>query len=293
MSGDTHHVAPVAVIGATGGQGSAVLTALTERRRSVRAVTRDPRSPRAQAIVAENVTVVGADLADEEALTAAFEDVSGVFAVTTPFEDGPHAEVEQGLHIIAAAQRARVPYLVYSSVAGADQDSGVPHFQSKAVIEAALTDTGLAHTVVGPTYFFDNLLGGLDALRAGILDMPLPPDIPLQQLARRDLGRFVATLFDQPAAFTGLRIDLASDQLTPTQMAHALQRKFGRPIELVTADPATIANDDMRAMFTFLAERGYAANPTSLHREFRHVGWQRFDDWLDEAVAVENAHAVR
>lgn len=276
---------PIAVLGATGAQGGAVAAALGHRGMPVRAVVRDPAAQRARALADAGAEVVVADLADERALAAAFTGAAGVFAVTTPFEEGPEAEVEQGLHILAAAERAAVPHLVFSSVASADERSGVPHFDSKAAIEAALARSAVPHTIVGPTYFFDNLLGGGEALNAGVLELALPADLPLQQLDRRDLGAFVAHVCSEPERFTGRRIDLASDTITPRQMARSLQRALGRPIRLVSPDPADIPSADMRAMYTFLIERGYAADTGWLHRTYPGIGWHRFDDWLDDTLS--------
>ena len=73
----------------------------------------------------------------------------------------------------------------------------------------------------------------------------------------RDLGRFVATVLAEPDRFRGARIDLASDDPTPTRMAAVLSGALGRPVRLVTRDPADIASADMRAMFGFLARGGY------------------------------------
>lgn len=281
--------APVAVLGATGAQGGAVADALQARGVRVRAVVRNPDSSRAHALVAGGAEVVVADLADESALTAAFAGAAGVFAVTTPFEEGPHVEVEQGLHVLAAAERAGVGHLVYSSVASADQSSGVPHFDSKAEIEQALAATAVPHTIVGPTFFFDNLLGAISELGSGVLELALPVDLPLQQLDRRDLGSFVVQVFDERERFVGRRIDIASDAITPRQMAAALRRASGRPVRAVSFDPADIESPDMRAMYTFLTDRGYAVDTTWLHREFSGVGWHRYDDWLDDTLSANRA----
>src|SRR5438067_1720599 len=67
-------------------------------------------------------------------------------------------------------------------------------------------------------------------LRAGILDLPLPPDRPLQQLARADLGLFAAEVLTNPGDYLGRRIELASDAPTPEQMASALSQAFGHPV---------------------------------------------------------------
>jgi uncharacterized protein YbjT (DUF2867 family) len=208
---------PILVLGATGGQGGAVADALLERGASVRAMVRQPGNDRARGLSGRGVDVVRGSLADRASLVAAVRDVGSVFAVTTPFEEGPEAEVAQGGTILGAAGDARVPRLVFSSVAGADQESGVPHFDSKMKIERELAASGLQHTIVAPTYFFDNALGGIDEIRAGVLELPLPPVSPLQQLARPDLGAFVAQVLLDPSRYVGLRIELASDAVTPSR----------------------------------------------------------------------------
>ncbi|WP_285030828.1 NmrA/HSCARG family protein [Mycolicibacterium sp. lyk4-40-TYG-92] len=275
-----------AVIGATGATGGAVAGALVERGLRVRAIARNPQSPRAQKLSQEGIEIAVADLGDEQALADAFTGVTGVFAVTTPFEEGPDIEVAQGLHIIGAAVKAQVPHLVCSSVSNADQHTGIPHFDSKAEIEEALAASGVPHTIVGPTYFYDNMLGGIDDLQSGRFSLPLPQTTPLQQLSRRDLGRFVATILQEPQRFTGLRIDVASDAPTPRQMTAALEHALGYPIELITYDPSRIASADMRAMFSFLSGHGYSADIADLHRRYPEIGWQTFSDWVAEHLTA-------
>ncbi|MEE6166766.1 MULTISPECIES: NmrA/HSCARG family protein [unclassified Mycolicibacterium] len=273
-----------AVVGATGATGGAVVTALRHAGVQVRAITRNPQSTRARHLSQAGVEVAAADLDDVEALTRAFTGATGVFAVTTPFEDGPDAELAQGLNMVTAAAKAHVPHLVFSSVANADRHTGIPHFESKAAIETALVGSGVPYTIVGPTYFYDNMLGGLDELRAGRLALPIPPNTPLQQLSRRDLGRFVAAALRDPQRFIGTRIDVASDAPTPRQMTEDLERALGRPIDLITLDPARISSPDMRAMFTYLSEHGYSADIVDLRQNYPEIGWQSFQDWSRETL---------
>lgn len=166
---------PILVLAATGGQGRAVTDALLTRGARVRALVRDPARPAAQELAEQGVEVVAGSLNDRESLTTAMRGATAVFAFTTPFEAGVEAEVEQGRAILAAATGARVPHLVLSSVAGADRHTGVPHFDSKARIEAELTSGDVPYTILGPTYFYDNALGGADRILAGTLDLPCPP----------------------------------------------------------------------------------------------------------------------
>ncbi|MCA1004996.1 NmrA/HSCARG family protein [Rhodococcus hoagii] len=277
---------PILVLAATGGQGRAVSGALLERDAPLRALVRNPASAGARTLAERGAELVTGSLDDVDSLTAAMTGVAAVFAMTTPFESGVDAEIAQGHTIIEAAGRTRVPHLVFSSVAGANQDSGVPHFESKEVIEAELTSSGLAHTILGPTYFYDNALGGADRIRTdGVLDLPLPPDRPLQQLDRRDLGVFAAHVLLSPERFAGRRIELASDAPTPEAMAAALTQAVGSPVRFEQTPLGAIASPDMHAMWWFLNGPGYQVDLAGLHAEFPDVGWTSFADWAARAFA--------
>ena len=280
--------AAVLVLGATGGQGGAVAAALLERGAPVRALVRDPRGRRAEALARRGVDLTTGDLTDEASLTAAMQGASAVFAVTTPFEAGPDAETEQGLTLLRAAHRARVPHLVFSSVAGANRHSGVPHFESKAVVERALEHGDVPFTVLGPTYFFDNLLGGMGEVRAGVLELPLPHDFPLQQVARQDLGEVAAEVLTAPAAFAERRIEIAGDAPSADGMAAVLGRALGRPVEVREVPLGLVrrSNPDMGAMWTFIAGGGYAVDIERLHREFPSVQWTSFTRWAADTIAA-------
>jgi uncharacterized protein YbjT (DUF2867 family) len=276
---------PILVLAATGGQGRAVTDALLARGARVRALVRDPARGAARELAGRGVDVVAGSLSDRESLAAAMSGVTGVFAYTTPFEAGVEAEVEQGRAILSAAARERVPHLVFSSVAGADQDSGVPHFESKARIEAELTSGEVPCTILGPTYFFDNALGGAERIADGILDLPLPPDRPLQQLARPDLGAFAADVLLNPAPYVGQRIELASDAPTPTQMAAALGVALGREVRHEYTPLEMIDNPDMHAMWTFLNGPGYRVDIPALHAAHPEIRWTPFADWAHDTWA--------
>ncbi|ANS28600.1 NmrA/HSCARG family protein [Rhodococcus opacus] len=269
---------PYAVVGATGGQGGAVVDALLERGREVRALVRRSSS-RSDALRLRGVDIAVADITDRAAIASAVDGCAGVFAMTTPFEDGPEAEIAQGAALVGAFSDSGVPHVVFSSVADADKSTGIPHFDTKAATESLLRESSLPYTIVGPTYFYDNLLGGLDDIRRGRLDLPLPVDTPLQQLSRRDLGRFVALVFDDPDRFVRTRIDLASDDPTPRRMAEVLSNVLGTPVHAHSSDADAIASPDMRAMFRFLTDTGYDAKIGELGRLYPEVAWQSFADW--------------
>ncbi|MGH3832434.1 MAG: NmrA family NAD(P)-binding protein [Pseudonocardiaceae bacterium] len=200
--------------------------------------------------------------------------------MTIPFEAGPSAELNQGIAILTAATQVRLPYLVFASVASANQDTGVPHFESKHHIEQRLTVSTLGHTVVAPTYFFDNVLGDPSIAR-GTMPLALPGDRPLQQLDRGDLGRFVAYLLANPAPHLGARIELAGDDPTPNQMAAAIEAASGHPVrhQPVPLDEVHLRSPNLAAMFAFLTNSGYQVDLPVLHDRYPQMDWTSFADW--------------
>ena len=63
----------------------------------------------------------------------------------------------QGIVLIDAAVAAEVNHFVYTSVASADEKTGIPHFDSKYEVEKHLGASGLTWTVIAPVYFMENL----------------------------------------------------------------------------------------------------------------------------------------
>jgi len=64
-------------------------------------------------------------------------------------------ETREGINIVHAAARVGVKHLVYSSVAGADRATGVPHFDSKFEVEKELRTSGVPFTIVAPVFFME------------------------------------------------------------------------------------------------------------------------------------------
>jgi uncharacterized protein YbjT (DUF2867 family) len=265
------------VTGATGNQGGAVVASLLSDGALIRALVREPRSPRAQELAGHGVELVAGDLTDVDAVAAAMDGVQSAFGLTTP---GP-AEVAQGQSIIGAAQRTSLPHLVLASVASAQQTRSVPHFVSKATIERAARASTVPTTVVAPTWFFENVLARRDDIRAGRLPLALPARRALQCLALGDLGAIVASIMVAGSGGAGDRIELAGDELTPRDMAAALGDAVGLPIQAIETPLPEIAasSADLAAMYRFLAETGYAVDRSALRKKFPEVRWHSFAEW--------------
>jgi uncharacterized protein YbjT (DUF2867 family) len=265
---------PVLVFGATGTHGGAVARELLARTVDVQVLVRDPQSERAQALAERGAQLVVGDLRDERSLARAMSSAAVAYAITTPFEEGADAEVRQGEAIIRAAVEARLPWLIFASVAAATR-AEVPHFQSKARIEERLRDAPVPWTVVAPSYFYENVLGSRTAILEGLLPLPLPQDKPLQQVGLRDLGAVVAAILERREEHLSERVEIAGDAPTLREMASALG---ARAVE-TPLDELRERSPDLAALYAFLANDGYGIDVPALRARYPEVAWKTFAGW--------------
>lgn len=290
MSGNLN----VLVTGATGKQGGHLVRELLARGHSIRALTRKPESAGAAALAARGVTIVTGDFEDQGSLERAARGVDTVFAMSTPFESGAQTETREGINIVRAASAVGVSHLVYSSVAGADRATGIPHFDSKFEVEQAIRRSGVPFTIVAPVFFMENFLA--DWMAAGIakgsIAMALPATRRLQQIAVADIAQFNALVIERRGSFLGQRIDIASDEVTSATVAAAISAASGRRIEYAALpiDAVRQQNEDLARMFEWFDRVGYDADVVGLRWLYPEVDWHRFSNWAREqdwsAIAV-------
>src|SRR6201987_416404 len=193
----------IAVVGATGQQGGAVIRALQAGKQfKVRALTRNPAKHRELAD-----EVIQADLNRPETLRAAFEGAHGVFLVTNPWQQGTN-EVEQATAAVRAAKDAGVKQFVWSTLPDVEAISGgkfhVPHFTGKSKVDRIVKEAGFAnHTFVIAPFYYQNLIGVLAPQKQadGSLGWALPLDPTVRSIHMGDiteLGAIVAGAFTHP-----------------------------------------------------------------------------------------------
>jgi len=272
----------ILVTGATGHQGGAALRQLRERGFSVRAATRNPDQPQARGLIGPGVEVVRADMDDQASLTHALEGAFGAFSVQNSHQAGIEGEIRQGTNMADAAKRSDIKHFVYSSVASADQQTGIPHFDSKFRIEEHIRGTGLHFTILRPTFFMENWLGMRESIDGGALRLPLSPDKRLQMIAVDDIGRFVALAFERPAKWQGRTFELAGDELSMTELAQVFTRASGRevPYEQIPWDEfEKQAGKEMTLMWRWFEEKGYRVDIGAVRQEYQQL--TTFDHWIN------------
>ncbi|MER7009509.1 NmrA/HSCARG family protein [Dactylosporangium sp. NPDC000555] len=292
----------VAVAGATGAQGGATARALLAAGNHVRALTRRPDTPAAVALRDLGADVRHADFDDGDSLDAALAGAGALFAVTTPFGTDLATEVRQGTALVDAAARAGVGHVVLTSAAHADRGTGVPHYESKYLVERHLRASGVPWTVIAPAAFMDNYAGGwtLEGLRDGTFAWPMPADRPLTLIPAADIGAFAALALCRPAEFTGRRLDIASDERTPAEMTRILADAIGRPIAYREVPLAHVRtrSADLAAMFEYFNTTGLDVDVAGLRRAHPEVGWHTFAGWAaaqdwPALLAQETGRSIR
>jgi uncharacterized protein YbjT (DUF2867 family) len=225
-------------------------------------------------------------------LLEAMKGAYGVFSVQTIAEGGTAAETRQGKAVADAAREARVRHLVYSSVGGAERQSGIAHFESKWQIEEYIRALGLPATILRPVFFMSNLFrySGIKAEADGTLTpmQALHPQTRLQMIAVEDIGAFAALAFAHPETFLGQAIEISGDALTPLEMAERLERATGKPTRFVELPLEQLRSFDAETgnMYAWLNQSGYQADLPALYK--LHPGlltleaWLRQTDWLAE-----------
>jgi len=275
----------VLVIGATGQQGGAVANALIARGHQVVAGTRNVDSPAAKQLANQGADILKMDIT-EGSLADAMKNVDSVFAMTTPFENGTEAEIKQGIAIADGAKEAGVGHLVFSSVAGADRPTGIPHFDSKHKVEKYIAKLGIPYTICGPVFFMENHFApwSLPSLKAGKLQIAMPGDRSLQQVSVTNIGTFCATMVEMRERVFGKRIDIAGDDLSGEESAAILSKVSGRPIVYESLAPEMLRKDseDMYLMFKWINDVGFSSDIDGLGRDYSEVGWQTLEDWAKE-----------
>lgn len=274
----------VLVLGATGNQGNHVARLLLKKGHKVTALTRNPNNIHAQQLAKSGATVVQGNLTDRSSLENAMQGRDAVFAMTTPLEKGIEEEIKQGKTIVDAAKATQC-YVVFSSVASANKNTGVPHFESKGTIEQYIIKSGIQCAIMAPVYFMENACTMmLQQLKEGVYSSPLTPHCRLAQLALDDLAAFALLLIENQDRFSGRRIEIASDIVTGIQAAASLSRAIGHTITYSQIPMETIRKKSsaMAAMYEFFEKMGFAVDTNSLRQEFPEIAWHTYDSWAKE-----------
>jgi uncharacterized protein YbjT (DUF2867 family) len=269
----------IAVIGATGAQGSGVVRAILADRSggfTVRAITRHPESDKGQALAAMGAEVVEADLDDEASLERAFAGAYGAFCVTNFWEHfSPEKELAQATNMAKAAKAAGVQHVVWSTLEDTRRwvplddprmptlqgKYKVPHFDAKGEADEVFRRVGVPTTFLLTAFYWDNLIyfgAGPQRTPDGKLALVFPmDDKKLPAIAADDIGKAAYAIFKRGKEFIGRTVGVAGEHLTGAELADGLSRATGKEIGYASVPPEVYRSfgfpgaDDLGNMFQF------------------------------------------
>lgn len=249
----------IAVVGATGAQGSGLVRAIVKgpgNEFMVRALTRDVNSEKALSLKKLGAEMVSADLDDTDSLKRAFAGAYGVFCLTNFWEHmSPEREYAQAKAQAEAAKAAGVQHAVWSTL----EDSRkwvplsdnrmptlmgkykVPHFDAKGEADQEFTKCGVPTTFLLTSFYWDNMIFfGMGPKKGpdGVLALTLPmADKKLPGIAVEDIGKCAFGIFQKGKEYIGKRVGIAGEHLTGMDMAAALTKAMGQPVRYNAVTP--------------------------------------------------------
>ncbi|HQH28647.1 MAG TPA: NmrA/HSCARG family protein [Oligoflexia bacterium] len=315
----------IAVIGATGAQGSGLVRAVAADRDgpfSVRAITRDTTSDKAQVLKNLGAEVVSADVDDAPSLRRAFQGAYGAFCITFFWEHfSPERELAQARNMAEAAKLAGLQHVIWSTLEDTrrwvpldDQRMPtlmgkykVPHFDAKGEANRLFRELGVPTTFLLTSFYWDNLIAfGMGPKRGadGRLEFTLPMGSKkLPGIAAADIGKCAYGIFRRGPELIGKTVGIAGEHLTGAQMAASLTKALGEEVRYNDVPPEVYRSfgfpgaDDLGNMFQFKRdfEEDFCAARNVLFARALNPSLQTFEVWLAEnksRIPIEEPRAV-
>jgi len=228
----------IAVVGATGNTGRAVVKELKALGQNPVAVVRN--ADKAREVLGADAKIAVADLADQTALAKAFAGVDALFVTTNV---NPQL-VEQNNNAIEAAVQAGVKVLVRLSAGRAvvGPDSPAPSGRTQHAVDEKLRASKLDWVILRPGLFMQNLLGQAAAIKNDSkIVMPYAKDFRLALLDVRDTGAIAARILIDPKPHLGKEYEFTGAMTSFGEVADVLSDVLGRKIAYVGVTPEQAA----------------------------------------------------
>jgi uncharacterized protein YbjT (DUF2867 family) len=224
----------ILVTGATGAQGSSVAGALLRTDRwTVRCLTRNTRSEKAQALQQAGAILVEGDLEDKESLLRAMNGCHGVFGLTN-FWEHFEKEYQHGKNLIDAVHASGVAHFIYSGLPAynvlSEGKLAVPHCDMKAALEVYTNSLGIPATFTHIAFYYENFLTFFPPQRGedGAFYFGFPQgNTPLAMATPEDMGAIAALIFDHPDIYIGKTVGVVGEDRTCTEYAAIMSRVLG------------------------------------------------------------------
>jgi uncharacterized protein YbjT (DUF2867 family) len=305
----------IAVMGATGAQGSGLVRAILNDKNSpfsVRALTRDVNSDKARKLAEMGAEVVFADLDDQKSLDNAFAGAYGAYCVTFFWAHfSPDKEKAGARAMASAAKTAGVKHVIWSTLEDTRNfiplsdnrmptllgEYKVPHFDAKEESNEFFISAGVPVTFLFTSFYWENMIyfgSGPQKGPDGKLYLTMPMgDKTLPGISSEDIGKCAYGIFKQGSELVGKKVYIAGEILSGAQMAASLSKALGTEVFYNAVDPDVYRGfgfqgaDEMGNMFQFKRDfhEYYSGIRDLKYARKLNPELQTFDQWLVKNAA--------
>lgn len=264
----------MAVTGAAGKTGQAVIAALLARGASVRALVRTADHRQRLSGLA-GVETVPADMRHTGELAAALNGARVIYHIAPNMHPDEVAMAEAAL---AAARELGVEHFIYHSVLH-PQIRRMPHHWRKLAAEEAVIESGYSFTILQPAAYMQNLRGAFErADESGRYRVPYGPSVRISVVDLDDVAEAAAIVICE-RSHRGAIYELAGPE-SPSQQEIAAQMSevLAKPVQMeqmpldewaAEAGAAGLPDgqiDDFIAMYRHYQQHDFIGNPGTLER---------------------------
>lgn len=217
----------ILLTGATGNTGGEVAKRLAAAKVPFRALIRNP--DKAGPLEELGAEIAIGDFGDAAALRQALDGIDKAYLVTPNEEEQPQWERQ----FIELAEAAGVKHIVYLSSMESVPGCKTAVTQAHVAAEQQLRDSGVAWTMIRPTFFNQLLLSTARGVKAKNAIVFPAGNGRLVTTDVRDIGAVIAKVLTEPGHENQSYDITGPDLVTMAEIAEKLSRVLGRPIEYI------------------------------------------------------------
>jgi len=271
-------ISKIFVIGGTGAQGLPVIGGLVaDKKYSVRALSRNPASRRANALLAlGNVSILEGTFADEAILREGFRECDAAYVNIDGFNTGEKTEIYWAIRSYEIAIEEGIRFFVYGNLdyalkkSGYDSKFRTGHYDGKGRIgewilfqnQVNRDRMGAAVFTTGP--YMEMAISAMTpmtpSVEAGVVTWRVPLGKgAVPHVALDDCGYYARWLFDNPDRANGMNLEVAIEHVEYRKLAEAFEKVTGHPAQYIDTDLEAYWNGPLKAAADLPA--GYNADP--------------------------------
>ncbi len=267
----------VLITGAAGRVGSALLDRLSDADVELRVLSHD--ESKAQSLRSRGVEVIRGDFLKPETLGPALDQVAAVFLATPIHPE----QTTQAINVIQAAKDSgTAPRIVRLSVHQASHQAPTRNSRQHAVIEDALTSSGLPYTLLRPQSFMQNtLMTASTVATQGRIYQPMK-DGRLGMIDARDIGAVAARVLTEEGHEGQTYTLTGPAAISFHDVARILSEILGREVTYINI-PLEKAKESMLA-------RGISEWMAEVLNEYANAHSAGYSDWTTDSVERLTGH---